>query len=185
MRIKRWLLQRLPNPAKWLESSAFLRPLAPYLGHPALWSLQRRKVALAVAAGLFAGLMPGPTQMLVAALLALYFRINLPVAMVCTLYTNPLTYLPLYYLAFELGKLLLGVGSELSMPPFPPFNALDSLQWQRDVLAWVLHLGWPLLIGVPALGVLLGCAGYVIVMLSWQCAVSRHWRKRKEARGSD
>jgi len=185
MSVKRWLLRRMPHPAEWLANSALLRPLAPYLGHPALWSLQRRKVALAVAVGLFSGLMPGPTQMLTAALLALLFRINLPVALACTLYTNPLTYLPLYYLAFELGKLLLGINGELVMPPFPVFDGEHLWQWQHAVLAWTMHMGWPLVVGVPALGLALGLGGYVIVMLLWQCAVLRQWRKRKEVRGSD
>jgi hypothetical protein len=46
-------------------------------------------------------------------------------------------------------------------------------------------MGWPLLVGVPALGLTFGLTGYVIVMLLWQCAVLRQWRKRKEVRGSD
>lgn len=185
MKIKHWLLRHLPSPAIWLEQTACLRPLAPYLGHAALWSLQRRKVALAVGVGLFAGLMPGPTQMLSAALLALLFRINLPVAMLCTLYTNPLTFVPLYYLAFTLGKFLLGVNGELQMLPFPDFSWTHLGSWLWAALDWLLQLGWPLLLGVPALGLILGMAGYVMVMLLWQCAVLRQWRKRKETRGSD
>lgn len=185
MSVKRWLLRKLPNPTAWLARSRVLRPLAPYLGHAQLWSLQRRRVALAVAIGMFAGLMPGPMQMIMAVILALLFRSNLPVAVACTLYTNPLTYVPLYYLAFELGKRLLGVSDGLVMPVFPVFDGQDMVGWQQAVLVWVTHLGWPLVVGVPALGLSLGVAGYVMVMLCWQCIVSRQWRKRKGTRGSD
>ncbi|MNY82012.1 hypothetical protein D3C86_2238830 [compost metagenome] len=71
------------------------------------------------------------------------------------------------------------------MPPFPVFDGEHLWQWQHAVLAWTMHMGWPLVVGVPALGLALGLGGYVIVMLLWQCAVLRQWRKRKEVRGSD
>lgn len=184
MGVKRWLLKRVPDPMKWVQSSAILGPLRPWLAHAELWSLQRRKVAMAVAVGMFAGLMPGPTQMLAAAALALLLRINLPIAMMCTLYTNPFTYLPLYLLAYELGKLLLGVSDGAVLPPWPAFTPHDPTQWQQAVLDWVLQLGWPLLVGVPALGLSLAILAYGIVMLVWRCAVVRQWQKRKGRRGS-
>ena len=51
---------------------------------------------------MFAGLIPGsnPVQFLAASLCAIGFRVNLPIAVFVTLYSNPLTILPLYYAAF-------------------------------------------------------------------------------------
>ena len=54
-----------------MQSSPWLRPFAKYISHPALWSLNRRSVALAVAAGMIGGLIPGPFQMRTAGILAL------------------------------------------------------------------------------------------------------------------
>src|SRR3954466_6302189 len=86
------------------------------LKHHNLWHLNRRSVAGGVAVGLFAGLIPGsnPVQFTAAALFAIGFHVNLPIAVIVTLYSNPFTILPLYYAAFKLGQLaLLGRDGEL------------------------------------------------------------------------
>src|SRR5882762_10713521 len=69
---------------------------------PNLWHLNRRSISGGVAAGLFAGLVPGsnPVQFAVAAILAIAFRVNLPVAVAVTLYTNPFTIGPIYVIAY-------------------------------------------------------------------------------------
>src|SRR5258706_13368077 len=79
--------------------------LGPWLQHPNLWHLNRRSVAGAMAAGLFAGLIPGsnPAQFTPAALLAIAGRVNLPVAVLVAPYFNFFTLVPLYYCAFKLG----------------------------------------------------------------------------------
>ena len=65
-----------------------------------------------VAAGLFAGLIPGsnPVQFFFAALFAIAFKVNLPVAVVTTLYSNPLTIVPIYIAAYAIGALVTGNG---------------------------------------------------------------------------
>ena len=83
-----------------------------------------------MAIGLFAGLVPGPLQMLTALLLAVPLRKNLPVALLTTLYTNPFTIVPLYVLAYGYGSLLLGLNH--AAPKIQPFemdwgNLLDSM----------------------------------------------------------
>ncbi len=52
------------------------------LHHHNLWHLHRRSVAGGVAVGLFTGLIPGsnPVQFFFAALFAIVFKVNLPVA---------------------------------------------------------------------------------------------------------
>src|SRR3990172_4300992 len=53
-----------------------------FLHHPNLWHLNRHSVAGGVAIGMFSGLVPGPFQMLAAALLRILTKVNLPVALV-------------------------------------------------------------------------------------------------------
>ena len=74
-----------------VRANKYLAWCGPWLNHPNLWHLNRHSVAGGFAIGLFAGLVPGPLQMLTAALLAMPLRKNLPVALLTTLYTNPFT----------------------------------------------------------------------------------------------
>jgi hypothetical protein len=67
------------------------------LQHPNLRHLNRHSVAGGVAMGMFSGLVPGPLQILAAALLAMPLRVNLPAALAAALYTNPR---PTYVRAF-------------------------------------------------------------------------------------
>ncbi len=182
-KLKRWVRGKMQHIHGWVQQPG-MAWLQPYLDKDELWYVQRRKVAGAVAVGMFAGLMPGPTQMLAAGMLALYFRTNLPLALLCTLYTNPLTYLPLYFVAYRLGRLLLGQTDTATMPVIPDGSWHDITVWAPQLQAWLAEYGQPLLLGVPALGLLLAGCGYVLVMVLWRAAVAWQWRNRKKNSGS-
>lgn len=175
---RKWFKQYLPDPAT-LAANRWLSWLGPRLHDPQLWTLHRRNVARAVAIGLFSGLMPGPTQMLTAGMLAWFCRVNLPVALSCTLYTNPLTIVPLYWLAYEYGRLLTGQGSGLAAAP-PEWDGQGLLGWLSQWGDWASAMGWPLLLGVPALGATLAALGYGVVMMGWRCHTAHAWRQRKK-----
>lgn len=150
--------------------------------HPNLWYLNRRSVAGAVAVGLFCGLVPGPLQMLSALLLAIPLRANIPVALLAIFYTNPLTIVPLYIVAYQYGLMLLGGGH--GKPHVEPLemdwaHIWDSLLRSFD---WTLSLGKPLALGLPALGLTLAVLGYFAVQLAWRASVTRAWRARRRAR---
>ncbi|POZ60913.1 DUF2062 domain-containing protein [Chromobacterium alticapitis] len=156
-----------------------MRWLAPHLDQPAFWAFNRRKVAMGVAVGLYSGVMPGFTQKATALALALMLRVNLPAAMVVSLYSNPLTVLPLYYLAYRFGRCLLGETGPATMTAPPGLFSLGPAEWLSQMAAWLLNLGWPLLVGMPALGVTLGAAGYLATRLLWRWAVVSAWHGRK------
>jgi uncharacterized protein len=152
------------------------------LHHPNLWHLNRDSVAGAVAIGLFAGLVPGPLQILTALVLAIPLHRNLPVALLTTLYTNPFTIVPLYVLAYGYGSLLLG--RDVKRLPVEPFEMdwgsfLDSMMRLAD---WTLALGKPLALGLVALGLTLALLGYLLVHLGWRAYVLLAWRARREKR---
>lgn len=163
-----------------LAEHRWLKPFANTLLHPRLWHLNRRSAAGAVAAGLFCGLIPGPFQMLAAAICAIVFRINLPLAMLTTLYTNPFTIVPLYVIAYTLGVWLTG-GNGAFMPP-PDYGADGLLAWIKALLAWLFALGAPLAVGLFALASLLAAAGYLVVRVVWRLALVRAWRRRRQRR---
>jgi len=152
-----------------------------FLRHPNLWHLNRHSVAGGVAVGMFSGLVPGPLQMLAAALLAVPLRVNLPVALATTLYTNPFTIGPLYLLAYLIGRLIIGGdGAPLSPPP--------EMEWSRlgasldAFLGWVLSMGAPLAFGLLALALILAALGYACVQIGWRAYVIRAWRQRRHLR---
>ena len=170
-----------------VRQNRFVARFGSLLRHPNLWHLNRRSVSGGVAAGMFAGLVPGsnPVQFAAAALLAVAFRVNLPVAVVVTLYTNPFTIVPLYVIAYGIGALFAAPdGAALSHAPEIDWSHLGaSIQAYFD---WVLALGKPLAVGLLALAAGLAVAGYVFVQLAWRAQVILAWRRRRRRRaGSD
>ncbi|OGS98097.1 MAG: hypothetical protein A3F73_11575 [Gallionellales bacterium RIFCSPLOWO2_12_FULL_59_22] len=161
-----------------VKNHRWIRPFGGLLHHPNLWHLHRRSVAGGVAVGLFCGLIPGPLQVISAALLAVLLRVNLPVAAFTTLYTNPFTILPLYVLAYELGAWVSGAGNgtEIAGLSFPE---LHWHNWAGEMWNWLAMLGKPFLVGLPLLALGLAVSGYFAVRIAWRLAVIWKWRARK------
>jgi uncharacterized protein (DUF2062 family) len=164
-----------------IRQNRYIARFGTLLHHPNLWHLNRHSVAGGVAIGLFAGLVPGPLQMLTAAILAVPLRVNLPVALATTLYTNPLTIGPLYVIAYWIGTLLVpGDSAPFSHPPGFDWSNLGA--WIRASFEWCLSLGKPLAVGLVALAIGLAIAGYVVVQVAWRVHVMLAWRRRKARR---
>ncbi|MFW6343056.1 MAG: DUF2062 domain-containing protein, partial [Halothiobacillaceae bacterium] len=68
-----------------------------------LWHLNRRSVSGGVAVGLFSAFVPIPFQMVLAAGLAILLRVNLPLSVVLVWITNPITIVPLLWVANRIG----------------------------------------------------------------------------------
>jgi uncharacterized protein (DUF2062 family) len=175
----------LPSP-ETIRQHRYVACFGPRLQHPSLWHLCRRAVAGAVAVGMFAGLVPGsnPVQFLVAALLAIAFRVNLPIAVLVTLYSNPFTVLPLYYAAFKLGQAVL-LRTDSDLPSIAlALEGKGLREWLSTALDWLAGVGYPLLVGLPLLAILLAVLGYVVVDWAWRVQVMVEWRRRHARRGA-
>ena len=177
---RKFFRRYLPDPEA-VRSSRMVAWCGGWLHHPNLWHLNRRSVPGAVAIGLFCGLVPGPLQMLTALLIAIPCRKNIPVALIVTLYTNPLTIVPLYFLAYAYGRLLLP-------GEHGPFIAPVEMHWAdiagslRALGEWMLALGKPLGVGLIALGLTLAAIGYAVTRLGWRAWVVAQWRARARRR---
>ena len=176
--MKRYLRDTLPGPASITENK-YLRFLNPWLGHPRLWHMHRRSVALGVAIGLVTGLIPGPIQMLLAVLIAIPLRANVIVACATTLYTNPLTFIPLYILAYSIGALVTGEPMRNVIPPELTLSWLEFWKVVPVMFDWMASLGSTLLIGLAIQCTIFAIVGYIATMLLWRCIVSRMWARRK------
>jgi uncharacterized protein (DUF2062 family) len=180
---KRYFKKYLPSHER-IRESRLVRFMGPLLRHHNLWHLNRRSVAGGVAAGAFAGLIPGPVQMLLAATFAVVFRVNLPVAVFTTLYSNAFTTIPLYLLAYEIGTLFGGASGK----PRPPFefdwHSQDWLGFFPALFHWIAALGPTFLVGLFVLASLLSLTSYFAVRGLWRLVAVMQWRKRAKRRGN-
>jgi len=178
---RKYFRKYLPDHAT-VREHRLLRPFQALLKHPNLWHLNRHSVAGGFAAGMFGGLAPGPVQMGIAAILAILFRVNLPVAVITTLYTNPLTWPPLILAAYAIGSWVTG-GNAGGYQEFD-FD-WRSQPWQEFFPAfgdWLLGLGQTFLIGDLILASVLALLGYVAVQAAWRLHTLAYLRRRKRRR---
>ena len=172
----RWLRGLEPRVRNHLGNSPFAH-LQPWLERRALFRFQRQPLARGVAAGMFCGLIPGPLQIPGTLLVCAWLRGNIVAGGVATFYTNPLTTVPLYALAFYVGALV--------MPGTQTLPAWSSVVPGGDFSvqalgAWMQALGTPLLVGLPTLGLVMAVLGYATVQLLWLAPALQ--RKRRLAR---
>ena len=150
------------------------------LFHPALWHLNRRSAAGGVAVGMFCGLIPGPLQMLGAAVVCVLVRVNLPLALATTLYTNPITIVPLYLLAYEIGGFVLGARGFSKPPALPEWQWAHMISSMDAMGRWMMSLGAPLALGLLLLASMLAALGYLTVRGLWSVYLRRAWHARRQ-----
>ena len=121
----RRLLKKLCPSPDALQKRWYLRVFGERIADPRLWTLHRRAVTAAFGAGLAICFIPLPVHLIAAALIAIAWRINLPAMYGTTLLVNPVTCVPVYYIAYRVGATLLG------MAPLAPdgFRFKPSLEW--------------------------------------------------------
>jgi uncharacterized protein (DUF2062 family) len=175
------LLKKLVPDHDSIKSQRWLKPFGSFLHHPNLWHVNRRSAAGGVAVGLFCGLIPGPFQVISAAIMAVLLRVNLPVAAFTTVYTNPFTILPLYVVAYKLGALVSGARTGVPLEHLA-FPEMHWHSWLGELWIWFQMLGKPLLIGLPLLAVSLAFIGYIAVRVAWRVTVVLRWRARRQRR---
>lgn len=111
MRLHDWLhrlLNKLPT-ERHLRGSHLHRLLGERLFLPELWKLTREGVIRGATLGIFIGLTPTiGVQAILAGMAALGARVNVPVALMATLVSNPLSAPFIYTFEYRLGLALLG-----------------------------------------------------------------------------
>lgn len=166
---KKIIKKYLPDPEK-IKNIKSLHFLGDRLHDPNLWHLNRHSVSLAFAVGLFFAWVPTPTQMAMAAAVALFVRANLPISVALVWLTNPITMPPLFYFAYRLGIRLLNI------PHFDGEFSLDT------VFSSMADIGGPFLFGCLVLGIACSTLGYFGMQVFWRCNVTHRWNARKKAR---
>jgi len=162
----RWL-----PPREKVLSNRWLRPVARHLDDDRLWHFDREPVARGVAIGLFFGLLLPLAQFLFAAVSAIVIRGNVPMAAASTLITNPITFPPIYWLAYQLGmRLTHRAGAEAAADAVASEagRVAQHTGWMESVLYWVQTAGLPLATGLLVLACCASVTGYLLVRLLWR-----------------
>lgn len=134
-----------------LKKHVFLQKLLSPMFNRELWHPCRESASTGLAAGLFVSMLPIPGQMILAGLMSVKLRANVPLAIAACWVTNPITQAPIILFQKRFGDKL---REWLSIPIHPE---LEKLKWVPGALSFV--------IGVVASALLLSLAGYLIVYL--------------------
>lgn len=147
------VLRKLSPRRQSLADRWFLRPFGAVIHDPALWRLDRHGAARAVALGLFIAWLPIPVHMAVAATVALLIRVHLPLAVTTVWLSNPVTAVPMYYAALQLGRWFIG-----------------------DESFWL-----PLALGCLTLGSITAAVGYFVLDFLWHWSLVRKYHRIQDA----
>jgi len=164
---RRLLKKICPSPGS-LQKRWYLRPFGDRIADPRLWTLHRRAVTSAFGVGLAICFIPLPVHLVVATLLAVTLRLNIPVIIGTVLLVNPLTIVPAYYLAYRVGAALLDVAPT-------GFSFEMSWDWLQNGLG---PMWKPFLVGCLVCGVVGGVLGYMTLELVWRWRVAARYKTR-------
>ena len=170
---KKTLKSIMPSVARIREIKS-LHFLGDWIYETNLWHINRYSASMAFFVGLFIAFMPIPGQMVVAALFALLLRCNLPLSICLVWVTNPLTMPALFFMAYEVGALIVDV-------PVTEVKFALSFHWLTHTL---ISIWQPFLLGCLLCGLFFGCLGYFVVSLSWRWRVAVHWKERQRRRAN-
>ncbi len=161
----------LPSPAR-MRRSGVLDVFGERVYEGNLWHINRYSTSMAFFNGLFLAFVPVPGQMLLAALGAVLLRCNLPLSVGLVWITNPLTIPAIFYVAYQVGALVIDV-------PVKDVEFALTAEWVGSGLQKVWK---PLVVGCLLCGLFFGSLGYFVINVLWRIRVMRHWKKRKARR---
>lgn len=166
----RKFIQRIMPNHETVKNSRGLKIFGRLLHDANLWHLNRRSAAGAFAVGLFFAFIPVPFQMVLAAAVAIPFRVNLPLSVALVWVSNPITMPVLFYFCYLLGAFILDQPSQV-------FSFELSWQWLGSSIATI---GPAFLLGCLIMAILSSIIGYFAISLLWRQSVVNAWRARAQ-----
>ena len=110
---RKTLKKVLPTHEK-VKEQKLLKIFGKFMHKREIWSLSRKKILGGVFIGMFIACIPMQFQMVLIALLAILFNVNLPIGLVLAWLSNPFTMPFLYYFEYELGNIILNVENPIA-----------------------------------------------------------------------
>ena len=167
------LFKRYIPHKKNIEDNKIMRLFAEYLHDPNIWHIHRRSSAGGAAIGIFCAFIPFPIQTLSAAFLAIYFRMNLPISILFSFFTNPITIPFIFFYCYKLGSIILMV-EEQKIEDIS-LNNTTLFEWFNTIF---LNIWEPLLVGCFILGLIASGITYFLVRLIWRFGAIIKWGRR-------
>jgi uncharacterized protein (DUF2062 family) len=152
-----------------IKEQKILKIFGPAVLQPNLWHINKKSVARGIAIGTFCAFLPIPGQMMVAVFLAIIFAANLPLSLILTWISNPVTFTPILYLEYTFGKYFIETDSNHVIKN-------EGLNLISDIM----HMGLPLLLGSLIFAVIGSMCSYILIRLYWRYYVKKIWDKRKK-----
>ena len=163
------VIKRLFPKLDKVKEEKILKIFGPAVLQPNLWHINKKSVSRGFAIGAFCAFLPIPGQMVIAAFLSITFAANIPIAVILTWITNPITYAPIFYFAYKVGKIF--IDSKIHV---------DVNENEIDILSNIIHIWQPLLIGSIILAIIGSIISYIVIRIYWRYYVLKIWSKRKK-----
>ena len=129
---------------------------------------------MAFLVGVFLAFIPLPGQMPIAAVMALWVRCNLPIAVSLVWISNPITIAPIFYATYELGRWLLAI-------PASP-QTVNIMSWESLHNIKIAAIWKPLLVGSLCAGSFFSLFSYACMRFAWRYYVIFQWQHRQKKR---
>jgi uncharacterized protein (DUF2062 family) len=180
-RIGRWLAKNSPKREE-LAENRFMRPFAGRVLRSDLWRFTRRSVPRGVAVGLLVGIflmIPG-LQIVGAALMAVPFRANIPIAAAMTFLSNPATTPFILIASIFVGNAL---GFRADTSTF--YSLYERHAGVGEWLSWLASDAAPALVaGLFVIAFAVAAIGYVVSLIGWRWWQARKWHRRSGIRSN-
>ena len=168
---KRLIKKYMPD-HRTIRDHRHLKVFGKLLHNGNLWHFNRRSVSGAFAVGVFCAFIPLPSQMLIAAALAILVQVNLPISVSLVWITNPVTMPPIFYGSYKLGAFMLGQEALTS-------DYEISAEW---LMLQIDCIWQPLILGCFIAGVICALLAYIGIRLLWRLHIVQHIKERRARR---
>lgn len=165
---KKFIQRFLPD-HEVIKRQKALKIFGNVLYNPNLWCLNRRSASGAFALGLFMAFVPLPSQMIMAAGMAIALGVNLPLSVALVWISNPVTMPIMFYFCYKVGAKILHV---------PPQHFHFEVSWDF-ILNQMSTIGPPFLLGCLICAIVSALIGYLGIRGLWRYSVVRSWQRRK------
>ena len=165
----KFFFKRVLPTREFIYKNKFLSWILNKVGNSQMFQINRHAIAGGISVGVFFGALPIPLQIPCALFCAACFRLNVITAALGTLYSNPITYAPLFYFNYRVGEIF--------------FKSSTATEVNMD-LSNLGHLGgnvlMPLFSGSVVVGVVLSATAYFSLYFAWQWSVWSYLKERQK-----
>lgn len=177
---KKFLQGWLPSSQKIMQMR-IMRYLGQYTRNPRIWYINRRSISRAVLIGTFWGLMPIPFHTVLIIMTVLVFNANLPIGLLLSWLTNPLTVVPIIYGGFWIGSKIYHVHM---------IGKAGLMHLLHQLEHWIVTFGHAKvdlsLAKILMSGLVIECTiaalvAYMLTLLAWRLSVIKQWKARRQS----